>query len=157
MYRYRIVSVKHLNADGKAAARAGTAPFVYVGRACYGFCASPLGNPRLDLPEYRNWLIDRVRAHDAAVTAALRAIEPDSALVCWCATWAGTDLSRVPCHAGHVWYVWQLVRDGVDLAAHRLHRVDCDHCHREQLVTAGQVSEGAVVCPHCEREFSIDR
>lgn len=66
---------------------------VYIGRP------SPLGNPFVIgkdgdrtavIEKYRQWLWERIKANDEAVLAALRALNDDSVLVCWCAP--------LPCH-----------------------------------------------------------
>ena len=74
--------------------------WLYIGRANSqaGLPASPLANPfkprrlwRADyggrggtLPHYRRWLWERIRAGDPVVLAALRAINDETVLVCWC-------------------------------------------------------------------------
>ncbi len=77
--------------------------WIYVGRAnpYAGLPQSPLANPYkvsdhggrrgATLPLYRRWLWGRIQAGDAAVIAALRAIDEHSVMVCWCAPG--------PCHA----------------------------------------------------------
>ena len=76
--------------------------WVYVGRrnSAFGLPSSPLANPfRISLSTcrvaaveaYRRWLWGRLQARDAGVLAALRAIDDNSVLVCWC--------SPEPCHA----------------------------------------------------------
>ena len=76
--------------------------WVYIGRANSraGLPQSPLANPfpRRDfgnrpgatLPYYRRWLWKRIEAGDTAVLAALRAIDAQTVLVCWC--------TPGPCH-----------------------------------------------------------
>lgn len=67
----------------------------YIGRANShaGLPRSPLANPfkvktfggrGKTLPHYRRWLWARIQAGDEAVLAALRSIDADTVLVCWC-------------------------------------------------------------------------
>ncbi len=70
--------------------------WTYIGRANRhaGLAQSPLANPfkandfggrrGATLPYYRRWLWGRIQAGDAAVSAALRAIDDLTVLVCWC-------------------------------------------------------------------------
>jgi hypothetical protein len=70
--------------------------WLYIGRANahYRLPASPLANPdrRADyggrrgatLPHYRRWLWDQIQAGNEAVIDALRAIDEETILVCWC-------------------------------------------------------------------------
>jgi hypothetical protein len=69
--------------------------WLYIGRANRhaGLPESPLANPYKardygrggTLPHYRRWLWQRIQAGETAVLAALRAIDEQSVLVCWCA------------------------------------------------------------------------
>jgi hypothetical protein len=71
--------------------------WTYIGRAnrYAGLPRSPLANPfkvndfggrrGATLSHYRRWLWGRIRAGDAAVIEALRAIDDSTVLVCWCA------------------------------------------------------------------------
>jgi hypothetical protein len=69
--------------------------WLYIGRAnrYAGLPESPLANPHKardygrgsTLPHYRRWLWQRIQADDPAVLAALRAIDEQTVLVCWCA------------------------------------------------------------------------
>ncbi len=70
--------------------------WVYIGRTNphYQLPASPLANPfkrqtyggqrGCTLPHYRRRLWQRIQAGDEAVIEALRAIDVDTVLVCWC-------------------------------------------------------------------------
>jgi len=69
--------------------------WVYIGRAnsYAGLPASPLANPfkarefsgrGQTLPHYRLWLWGRIQAGDEAVLDALKAIDAQTVLVCWC-------------------------------------------------------------------------
>jgi hypothetical protein len=70
--------------------------WLYIGRANShaGLPASPLANPYrpaqfggaagATLPAYRQWLWQRIQAGDPVVLAALRAINDETVLVCWC-------------------------------------------------------------------------
>lgn len=86
----------------------GTRGWMYVGRRHVGagLTQSPLANPyshlaqanahhvatRADaIDEYRQWLWDAMREGNHHVLTALRAIQPETALVCWC--------HPAPCHA----------------------------------------------------------
>jgi hypothetical protein len=78
---------------------------IYVGRLdiAHDIAQSPLANPYnlknknddrergLVLEKYRSWLWEMVKKEDQRVLAALRAVQPDTILVCWCAP--------KPCHA----------------------------------------------------------
>jgi len=71
--------------------------WTYIGRAnsYAGLARSPLANPfkvrdfggqrGATLGDYRRWLWERIRAGDTAVIEALRTIDEDTVLVCWCA------------------------------------------------------------------------
>jgi hypothetical protein len=69
--------------------------WVYIGRAnrYAGLPESPLANPYKardygrggTLPYYRRWLWQRIQAGETAVLEALRAIDEQTVLVCWCA------------------------------------------------------------------------
>ncbi|MCZ7673818.1 MAG: DUF4326 domain-containing protein [Chloroflexi bacterium] len=70
--------------------------WVYIGRAnsYAGLEQSPLANPfkvkelgsrGQTLPHYKRWLWERIQAGDEAVLDALRAIDTQTVLVCWCA------------------------------------------------------------------------
>ncbi len=76
----------------------------YIGRR------TPLGNPytvaehgsaAMDL--YRTWLWDKIRQKDAAVCAEMRAITPETLLVCSC--------KPRPCHGDVVVRAWSWMRD----------------------------------------------
>ena len=67
----------------------------YIGRAdsYAGLSASPLANPfkakefggrGQTLPHYKRWLWQRIQAGDEAVLDALKAIDAQTILVCWC-------------------------------------------------------------------------
>lgn len=70
--------------------------WVYIGRAnsYAGLVQSPLANPfkvrdyggqrGAAIDDYRHWLWGRILSGDTAVSAALRAISEETALVCWC-------------------------------------------------------------------------
>ena len=71
------------------------ARWLYIGRTmgAFGLSGSPLANPfRLDcgdergatIARYRCWLWERMQAGDELVLSALRSIDDDSVLVCWC-------------------------------------------------------------------------
>lgn len=75
--------------------------WVYIGRANShtGLPASLLANPfktkdfggrGQTLPHYRRWLWQRIQAGDEAVLDALKAIDAQTVLVCWCVPY--------PCH-----------------------------------------------------------
>jgi hypothetical protein len=75
--------------------------WLYIGRANHyaGLPESPLANPYKardygrggtlppgsTLGHYRRWLWQQIQAGDPAVLAALRAIDEQTVLVCWCA------------------------------------------------------------------------
>lgn len=69
--------------------------WVYIGRAnsYAGLTQSPLANPfkakdfggrGQTLPHYRRWLWEHIQAGDTAVLDALKAIDAQTVLVCWC-------------------------------------------------------------------------
>lgn len=69
--------------------------WVYIGRAnsYAGLPQSPLANPfkvrefggrGQTLPHYKRWLWQRIQAGDEAVLEALRAIDAQTVLICWC-------------------------------------------------------------------------
>ena len=90
--------VVNFKSYGSAAAltRAFGARWVYVGRSNphHQLPASPLANPfrrqscggqrGCTLPYYRRWLWQCIQAGDVAVLDALRAIDTETVLVCWC-------------------------------------------------------------------------
>lgn len=76
----------------------------YIGRG------TPLGNPFMviehgmaALPMYRRWLWTKIQGGDPKVMAELRAITPDTKLVCSCAP--------KPCHGDVVVRAWKWLRD----------------------------------------------
>lgn len=91
--------------------------WLYIGRA-NGHAqleASPLANPfkvrdfggqrGATLGDYRRWLWGRIQAGDTAVIEALRTIDEDTVLVCWCAPG--------PCHGEVVRAAAAWLRDQV--------------------------------------------
>src|SRR5262249_25607768 len=75
--------------------------FLYCGRGCYGWPASPLANiiRTDDGQAYIEWLCDRIDARDPAVWQAMRSIRKDSVLACWC--------PPKPVHGDPLWQVWR--------------------------------------------------
>jgi hypothetical protein len=95
----RVANVRHLTeVDLKAQAEGR---FLYCGRGCYGWPASPLANiiRTEDAQAYIDWLCDRIDARDPAVWQAMRSIRKDTVLACWCAP--------NPCHVDLIWQVWR--------------------------------------------------
>lgn len=85
----------------------------YVGRQCYGWKPSPLGNPLRygQLPEvlarYQSWLEQQLATGNKAVVAALDDLSKDSVLGCWCVN-LDDDRDKSPCcHAQIVAHVWR--------------------------------------------------
>jgi hypothetical protein len=69
--------------------------WVYIGRTnnCAGLPASPLANPfkvkdyggrGQTLPHYRHWLWQHIQNGDEDVINALKAIDEQTVLICWC-------------------------------------------------------------------------
>ncbi len=69
--------------------------WVYIGRTnnYAGLEQSPLANPfkvkdfggrGKTLPHYRHWLWERIQSGDTAVINALKSINENTTLVCWC-------------------------------------------------------------------------
>ncbi len=96
----QIVNFKHYGSI--AALDENFANWVYVGRESrkYGLHQSPLANPysirqagsRENAIElYRSWLWLQIRHKNPRILNALRDIQDDSVLVCWC--------HPLPCHA----------------------------------------------------------
>jgi hypothetical protein len=91
---YQIVNFKEYGSV-QALNQAFGERWVYIGRANRhaGLPESPLANPYKvrdygrgsTLPHYRRWLWQRIQAGDPAVLEALKAIDEQSVLVCWCA------------------------------------------------------------------------
>ena len=81
---------------------------VYVGRPAQGLRGSPLANPYKIGPHgdrenvirlYRQWLAGQIKKRDRAVLDALRQLDENSVLLCWCAPKA--------CHAEVVERAWR--------------------------------------------------
>lgn len=69
--------------------------WVYIGRAnrYAGLAQSPLANPfnvrdfggrGQTLPHYKRWLWERIQAGDETILDALKAMNAQTVLVCWC-------------------------------------------------------------------------
>ena len=85
---------------------------VYVGRANQGLPQSPLANPysirqagsRENVIElYRSWLWLQIRHKSTRILNALKQLDEDSVLVCWC--------HPLPCHAQVIERAWQYCKD----------------------------------------------
>jgi hypothetical protein len=77
---------------------------IYIGRG------TPLGNPftvtqhgASALGKYRHWLWSKIKKRDPSVMRALRAIRPDSILICSC--------KPRPCHGDVVQRAWIWMRE----------------------------------------------
>jgi len=86
--------------------------WVYVGRASHGLPQSPLANPytireagsRQNAIElYRSWLWLQIRHKNPRILNALRELQEDTVLVCWC--------HPLPCHAEVIARAWQFLRE----------------------------------------------
>jgi len=94
----QIVNFKHYGSW--QAVKAAHPNAVYVGRAGHGLPQSPLANPysirqagsRENAIElYRSWLWLQIRHENPRILNALRDMQDDTVLVCWC--------HPLPCHA----------------------------------------------------------
>ena len=70
----------------------GKGNWMYIGRAMpmYGLNGSVLGNPfkgerMAVIAQYKQWLLDKIRADDTKAVNALMIARDMKALVCWCA------------------------------------------------------------------------
>jgi hypothetical protein len=91
----QVVNFKSYGSAAALTAAFGTR-WVYIGRANphHHLPASPLANRfrrqayggqcGATLPHYRRWLWQRIQARDEAVIEALKAIDDQTILVCWC-------------------------------------------------------------------------
>ena len=87
--------------------------YVYIGRADseLGLQGSALGNPYTveqfgrdqAIKMYRRWLWEQIEAEDEGVLAALRELDADSVLACWCKPEA--------CHGDVVLAAWAWVNE----------------------------------------------
>jgi hypothetical protein len=82
--------------------------WTYVGRENkhYGLQESPLANPYCEgsggrekcIQQFRAYLWWKIQKHDQAIMNALKSLDEDSVLVCWCAP--------KPCHAEVIAKAW---------------------------------------------------
>ena len=93
-----------------------TSGIIYCGRACAGWEASPLGNPchkgfeckvckkihttSVDtIPCYKYWLVNNVVQENPVIIQAMKSLNKDSVLGCWC--------TPNPCHCEVIVEVWE--------------------------------------------------